>query len=200
MEWLPEPAAGSPVCLGFDGSDVSDWTALRAETRDGFQFTPRYGPDRRPTIWNPAEWGGQIPRDEVDAAVAEVFERFAVRRLYADPPRWETDVDRWALRHGDQHVIQWATYRTKQMHDALDRFVTDLNAGRIKHDGCPLTALCLSNARKVAKTSDRYILGKPSQPQKIDAAMATVLAHEAASDERASGWQDKTDRRMFVFR
>lgn len=190
QRWLPEPARGTSVCLGFDGSDVDDWTALRAETRDGFQFTPRYGPDLRPTIWNPAEWDGRVPREQVDVAVAEMFERFEVRRFYCDPPRWETDVDRWSLRHGEERVISWPTYRTKQMHEALDRFVTDLTAGRISHDGCPLTALNLGNARKVAKTSDRYVLGKPSQTQKIDAAMATVLAHEAAADERAAGWPD----------
>lgn len=190
MRWLPEPEPGTAICLGFDGSDVDDWTALRAETRDGFQFTPRYGPDKRPTIWNPAEWDGRVPRDQVDTAVAEVFERFEVDRFYADPPRWETDVDRWALQYGKRHVIEWATYHTKQMHEALERFMVDLSAGRITHDGCPLTALHLGNARKVAKAGDRYLLGKPSQPQKIDAAMATVLAHEAASDARAAGWAE----------
>lgn len=199
MDWLPEPAAGEAICLGFDGSDVDDWTALRAETRDGFQFTPRYGPDRRPTIWNPSEWNGRVPRAEVDVAVSEVFERFEVERFYADPPRWETDVDRWSLAHGEAHVIEWATYRTKQMHEALERFAVDLAAGRIRHDGCPLTALNLANARKIAKAGDRYILGKPSQSQKIDAAMASVLAHEAASDARAAGWADPVDTRMFAF-
>jgi len=38
------------------------------------------------------------------------------------------------------------------------------------------------------QATDRYILGKPSQHQKIDATMASVIAHEAASDARASGW------------
>jgi hypothetical protein len=51
--WLPNPPDGTEVCLGFDGSDVDDWTALRAETFEGFQFTPRFLGDR-PTIWNPA--------------------------------------------------------------------------------------------------------------------------------------------------
>jgi hypothetical protein len=190
--WLPEPAPGTAVCLGFDGSDVDDWTALRGETRDGLQFTPRYGPDRLPTIWNPAEHGGKVPRSQVEDAVAEVFGRFEVARLYCDPPRWETDVDRWALRHGEDRVIAWPTYRTKQMHEALERFAVDLAERRITHDGCPLTALHLSNARKVPKTSDRYILGKPSQTQKIDAAMASVLAHEAAADQRAAGWAAMT--------
>lgn len=200
MDWLPEPPPGSAVCLGFDGSDVDDWTALRAETLEGFQFTPRYGPDRLPTIWNPSEWGGKVPRDQVDVAVAEIHERFRVERGYYDPPRWETDVDRWSLRHGETRVIAWETYRTKQMHEALERFVVDLASGRIRQDGCPLTAINMRNARKVAKAADRYILAKPSQAQKIDIVMASVMAHEAAADARVAGWGNETDNRMFVFR
>lgn len=188
MDWLPEPPEGTKVCLGFDGSDVSDWTALSAETIDGFSFTPRYGPDRRPTIWNPSEWSDLVPRQQVDVAVREVFERFEVERMYADPPRWETDVERWALEHGETHVIAWPTYRTRQMHASLERFLTDLQASRIKQDGCPLTAQAMANARKVAKAGDSYILGKPSPNQKIDPVMSRVLAHEAASDARAAGW------------
>ena len=122
MLWLPEPPDGTSICTGFDGSDVDDWTALKAETREGFIFTPRYGPDKRPTIWNPAEWGGRVPRDQVDIAVKEIHRRFDVKRGYYDPPRWETDVDRWALELGEEVVLEWATYRTKQMHEALERF------------------------------------------------------------------------------
>lgn len=199
MLWLPEPPAGTSICLGFDGSDVDDWTALRAETRDGFMFTPRYGPEQRATIWNPAAFGGQIPRLEVHEAVAEVFERFDVRRMYCDPPRWESDVETWALRfnQGRDVVAEWPTYRTTQMHAALERFVTDLRAKRITHDGCPLTSAHIANARKVPK-GDRYILSKPNQAQKIDAAMANALAHEAASDERAAGWE-RTEYRAMSF-
>jgi len=54
-------------------------------------------------------------------------------------------------------------------------------------------------ARRIAKPGDRYILGKPSENQKIDLLMADVLAHEAAADERAAGWSQETDSRMFVF-
>ena len=54
QEWLPSPEPGALVCAGMDGSDSNDWTAIRAETIDGLQFTPRYGPDRRPMVWNPA--------------------------------------------------------------------------------------------------------------------------------------------------
>lgn len=198
MEWLPEPPPGTPICLGFDGSDVDDWTVIRAETRDGFAFTPRYGPDALPTIWRPTEWpDGRVPRSQVTVAVDELFARFEVARMYCDPPRWETDVDSWALDHGDL-VHPWETYRSTPMHGALERFYTDLTAGRIRHDGCPLTALAMANAKKQAKSSDRYLLMKPSQSQKIDPAMATVLAHEAAADARADGW-GTTDHRVFAF-
>ena len=60
--WLPDgawvgaagkdfPPRGAEIALGFDGSDSDDWTALRAEVVEtGLQFTPRYGPDSRPSI------------------------------------------------------------------------------------------------------------------------------------------------------
>ena len=206
MDWLPEPEAGTRIALGFDGSDVDDWTALRAETVDGFQFTPRYG-DGLPTIWKPSEWpNGRVPRDQVHAALQGIFDRFKVKRFYADPPRWETDVEAWALEFdalvGEDVVAAWPTYRPKPMHEALERFLADLQAGRIRHDGCPLTALAMANARKiVAKgAADRYILSKPSQSQKIDPTMASVLAHEAAADARAEGWSGTDDdNRVFAF-
>lgn len=172
------------ACLAFDGSSNDDWTAIRAETLDGWQFTPTYGPDNRPTIWNPLEWGGRIPRSEVHAAVAELFVTFDVPLMYCDPPLWSTEIETWAMAHGEKVVIEWATYRTAQMHAALDRFVTDLATGALTHDGCPITAQHVANARKVPKPGDRYLLAKPhgAYHQKIDAAMASVLAHEAARD------------------
>lgn len=200
MDWLPEPPPGTPICLGFDGSDVSDWTAISAETLDGFSFTPRFGPDRAPTIWDPAKHDGRIPRDQVDIAIREIHQRYEVERGYYDPPRWETDVDRWSIEHGEERVISWATYRGRQMHEALERFYSDLVNGRIKHDGCPLTALAMANAKKVAKSSDRYILTKPSQHQKIDPAMTRVLAHEAAADARTAGWGTAPDNKVVIFR
>lgn len=179
---------GTEVCLGFDGSDSDDWTAIRLETQDGFRFTPVYGPDRRPTIWNPAEWGGSIPRAEVSAAIDELCKRYRVKRAYCDPRDWQSEIGDWALRHGDQVFVEWQTYRIVQMHDALQRLVVDLGSGRTEHDGCPITEQHVANARKLARTGDRYLLGKPNQNQKIDAAMADVLCHEAAADAREAGW------------
>lgn len=183
-------ADGSQIALGFDGSLSGDWSALRAETRDGHRFTPTYGPDNRPTVWSPAEWGGSIPRGEVVAAVAEMFDRYRVSRMYVDPRHWETQADQWALEHGDKTVVQWPTNQIGRMYPAIDRYHVDLLEGATTHSACPLAKTAALNARRVAKPGDKYILGKPSEHQKIDVLMADILAHEAASDMRAEGWRD----------
>lgn len=176
------------IALGFDGSLNNDWTAIRAETIDGWQFTPRYGPDRRPTIWDPAQWSGEIPRGEVRAAVDEIFSTYDVERSYWDPEDWDTEIDNFALVYGEERVVVWRTNRITQMYEAIRRTETDLITGALTHDGCPITAVHVANARKVAKAGQKYVLGKPSEQQKIDAAMASVLAHEAAADARLAGW------------
>lgn len=187
----PHPVEdGAAVAMGFDGSRSGDWTALRVETKDGYRFTPTYGPDSRPTFWDPAEWGGRIPRGEVKAAVAEMFARYNVARFYVDPRHWETQADEWALDYGDDIVGVWHTNQITRMFDALTRFLEDTTEGLTTHDGDETAKQHALNARKVAKPGDKYILGKPSEHQKIDILMADILAHEAASDMRALGWAD----------
>jgi hypothetical protein len=193
--------AGTAVCLGFDGSESEDWTGIRAETIDGHRFTPTYGPDARPTVWNPAEWGGSIPRSEVHAAVDELMTRYRVARMYCDPKDWRSEIGDWALQYGADVVVEWATYRVVPMHAALERAVTDLATGRSTHDACKVTDTHVANARKLAKPGQRYILGKPAEHQKIDAAMADVLAHEAAADAREAGWTARSEsRKVVIFR
>lgn len=183
------------ICLGMDGSLNNDWTAIRAETVGGWQFTPTYGPDSRPTIWDPAQWGGNIPRDQVRVAVGEIFSTFKVERSYWDPEDWDTDIDDFALEFGETRVLKWRTNRITPMYEAIRRFETDLITGSMTHDGCEITKVHVANARKVAKPGQKYILGKPNEHQKIDAAMASILAHEAAADSRLDGWADRAKRR-----
>lgn len=195
--WMPEglwkaterptrkpPRPKTEVCGGFDGSESNDWTAIRLRTLDGFRFTPTYGPDKRPTAWNPDEWGGSIPRGEVNAAWDELAHRYKLIRVYCDPRDWQSEIGDWALQHGSDVFLEWATYRVTAMHDALERALTDLVGGRSKHDTCPFTEVHVGNAVKVARPGQRYILAKPSDHQKIDLAMADVLCHEAGEDAR----------------
>lgn len=181
------------IVLGFDGSDSDDWTALRAETMDGYQFTPLYGPDDAPTIWNPADTGGQVPRAEVRAAVSQVFRRYDVVRLYADPPYWDTEIDDWVDEFGEERVIRWHTRRIVQMHSACERLKTDVIKadGAFRHDGCEITQSHIENARAKARPMDRYVLRKASDTQKIDAAIPSILAHEALGDVIAAGLAER---------
>ena len=198
--WLPSPPDGARICAGMDGSINDDWTAIRAETIDGLQFTPRYGPDRRPMVWNPAEWGGEIPRTEVAAAVDELFSVFDLKLMYFDPYGWTTEIDEWQQTHGEDHAQAWPTNSISRMHPAIVRFEIDLAQKRITHDGCPLAETAFANARKKARPGQKYTLDKPTNHQKIDIVMSSILAHEAAADSRANGWGDETDSRVFVFR
>jgi hypothetical protein len=198
QEWLPNPPDGTSICLGFDGSENNDWTAIQAETFDGFSFSPRYGPDRRAAIWNPAEWNGQIPRPEVHAAVDELFSRYRVERFYCDPQDWFSEIGDWSLKYGDEHVFEWPTNRIKAMYAEIKRFEIDLSTRRITHDGCPIAAIHMANARKAAKPGQQYVLIKPADHQKIDAVMARILAHTAASDAREGGWDPTPKRRRVV--
>jgi phage terminase large subunit-like protein len=185
----PNVKPRTPIVLGFDGSDVDDWTAFRAETLDGFQFTPTYGPNRLPTIWNPADFGGQVPRLDVSAALDELVRRYDVKLIYADPPYWDSEVDEWAAKYGDRIVIRWYTRRVVQMHTAAERLKTDISKAdtRFTHDGCPITSGHIRNARAAARPQGRYVLAKSAADQKIDAAVTSILAHEAASDAIAAG-------------
>lgn len=186
------------MCGGFDGASVSDCTVIKLETSDGLLFTPRYGPDRRPTIWNPAEWGGKTPRSEVDAAWAEINDTYSLERVYCDPWHFTSEIGVWARLYGEGKFIEWHTNRDRVMHEALELLVTDLATRTVRHDGCPITTQHVANARKLARPGSRYVLGKPSPMQKIDAGMGSVLAHKAAVDARADGWTDeKPDTRVF---
>jgi hypothetical protein len=180
---------GARVVLGFDGSDVDDWTGIRAETLDGYQFTPVYGPDRRPCIWDPAEWEGQVPRLEVDAAVDELMRRYEVVRMYCDPPYWTSEVAAWQARHGEKRVTEWHTQRTAQMHAACEQLLTDVTKAKTEfwHDGCETTSIHVRNARKAARPANRYVLRKATHQQKIDLCVVSILAHEAATDAIAAG-------------
>lgn len=205
--WLENPPDGIEVCGGFDGSENDDWTAIKLETVAGLIFTPRYGPDRRPTIWNPKEWGGQIPRDEVHVAWQEIARRYRIVRAYCDPGfrdeiSWASEIEAWDQEYGPKVFIPWVmsgNSRVTAVHQSLRRFEADLDKGLIKHDGCPITTTHMGNARRIAKTNERYALGKPGQDQKIDAGVTSVLCHEAACDARAAGWGSEEPSYAYVF-
>lgn len=183
------------VCLGFDGSENDDFTGIRLETLDQHQFTPRYGDANRPTLWDPRDWGGRIPRAEVMAAVSELASEFEIVRAYCDPMFWETEIDTWGSLYGEKRFFKWPTNAIKAMHASLERFRTDVTnvESPFTHDGDEQVEVHIRNAIIRARNVDpmtgtrQYIIGKPSEHQKIDYAMSSVLAHEAVMDAIVAG-------------
>lgn len=191
---------GTAIVMALDGSDTDDWTVIRAETADGYQFTPTYGPDGTSTIWNPAEHGGQVPRLEVATAVDWLMDYFSVVRFYFDPPDWKTEGDGWAAKYGEKRVIRWETYRTVQMHSAAERLLTDVGKADsgFHHDDCPVTSVHVGNARKSPRPSSRYVLKKASPNQKIDSCVTSIICREAAGDVTAAKLWPKPRRKLVV--
>lgn len=199
--WLPPPPDGTAVCGGFDGSESDDWTAIKLETREGYIFTPRYGPNHEPTIWKPKDWDGKIPRGQIHAAWSEIVVTYDLLRVYCDPgfhdeTSYETEIEEWATEwpgvDDKPRFVIFPTTSATRMYPAIRRFESDLKW--ITHDGCPITEAHMRNARKiVARTGRTYTLGKPAHHQKIDTAVTSVICHEAAADQRAEGWITEPD-------
>ncbi|WP_282203882.1 terminase [Kitasatospora fiedleri] len=202
-------AAGDLVTLGFDGSIRDDATALVAcRVWDGHLQT--LGVWEKPE--GPEGEGWQVPREEVDAAVASAFERYEVCGFYCDPPHWQDYVDRWTADFGtDLRVravqarpLEWWTNRPTAMEAALQRFheaVDDKGlsyAAALNTDdtestdgfrlGATLTRHVL-NARRRPMGRNHLGIGKEhaKSPKKIDAAMSAVLAYECRADAVALG-------------
>lgn len=74
------------------------------------------------------------------------------------------------------------------MQGATERFRTDLVAGRVAHSGDETLTRHVLNAQ-VREARGGYWLTKsrPGSPDKIDAAVAAVLAYEARADAISAG-------------
>lgn len=183
----PIPPTGTLIALGFDGSYSQDATCLVACTADGFSW-PLGWWERDPS----ADKGWRIPRLEVQAAVEQAFERYQVGLMFADPWKWQTEIQSWADRWGDDRVIEFDTSQTKRHALALDRWRTAIAEGTHTHSGDPrlrahVVAAHLEKARTNQTEDGRtlYRLVKGDDGRRIDGAVADVLALEAAATMEA---------------
>jgi hypothetical protein len=190
----PAPDIGAHIGLGFDGSITRDCTALVGCTVDGILFEIKVW--KRPMVNGKPDKNWRVPRDDVRAEVAKAFHRYRVGRMFGDPPRWETELDDWAdayrLDHGPaeeaERVLLFDTFQHAKFARAVDRFMSNLTEGDLRHcDHDDLTAHVLAAVRKQVRTTadeddgrSLFVFVKPDDGRHIDAAVAAVLAHEAA--------------------
>lgn len=187
------PPKGDMIAIGFDGSRYHDATAIVAtHILSGYQWLA--GLWERPHGVD--NW--EVPADEVEAVIDDLFARFDVWRMYCDPPYWESYVASWAGKWGDKRVLEWWTNRTKPMAYAIKSFDNAIQAGDLSHDGSPGLARHIGNAvRRVLTLRDdtgaqlwTIYKERPDSPHKIDAAMAAVLSWECRNDAIAAGVGD----------
>lgn len=178
----------SKVTIGFDGSKFHDTTAcVVTDLLTGHQQLLGF--------WDPADHDGEIPDAEVEDAVLDAFRKWKVMRLYADPPYWETAVDRWAGRYGTKKVQKWWTNRPRPMAFALKAYLHAMKSRELSHDGDPRMAEHIGNAwrHELTLKDDQgqplWVVRKERQdsPKKIDAVIAGCLSWEARRDCIAAG-------------
>lgn len=180
------------VTAGFDGSKFHDSTGLiGTHIEQGYQWVA--GAWERPANTREDDW--EIDESDVEEKVVELFDTWRVWRLYGDPPYWEEAMDRWVGKWGARRVVKWWTNRNRQMAFALKAYREAQMDGTLHHDGNPIFARHIANARKAETTVKddegrfMWVIRKegPKSPLKIDLAMAGCLSWEARGDAIASG-------------
>lgn len=190
---------GDKIALGFDGSKKRDATALIADRlSDRRKFCIRIW--ERPPAAGP-DW--HIPTVEVDQVLRDTFGAYDVTLLFADPYRWQDYLDAWEAAFPDR-IVEFPTNVEQRFDRAIERFTTAFAAGEITHDGDPVftrhvkNAVLVKGSRKKPRPGEDELLAthymkmaKRGDGLWIDAAVATVLAHEAGSHAIEQGL-DKT--------
>src|SRR5690606_34571785 len=138
--------------------------------------------------------------------ITDLFDRYEVWRMYADPPYWQSWVSAWQGRYGEDRVIEWWTNRRRPMAYALESFASAIAEGSLSHDGNKDLERHLGNARRndqpctdaEGRPQLRIRKERTESPHKIDAAMAAVLSWEARKDAIAAGAISKQSAGLFV--
>jgi phage terminase large subunit-like protein len=187
------PPDGADVVLGFDGSDRRDATALAGCTPDGYVF--RVASWERDT--NDPDW--TVPRIEADAAVTAAMARWHVLEFDCDPPGWQAEIEAWE-REWPGIVVRFDTGVPARMGPACDRFYSAVVAGELTHDGDPILARHVANCRTRETRYGRLVTkASKDSPDKIDLAVAAVVAYSASRAERAPVFRSNYETQGLTF-
>jgi hypothetical protein len=187
--------AGAYVALGFDGSISDDCTALIGATVvDGVPHTFEIDIWQRPADLSrrhthAAAQLWRVPRADVRDAVFAAFDRYNVGLMLCDPAKWQTEIELWAEKFGEERVVFFDTNQPTRMWRACDRFSTALTEGAYTHDGSSvLAAQVLAMHKRKVRVRDeeddgrtKYVFVKGPNRDKIDAGIGAVLALEAVA-------------------
>ena len=193
---------GELITVGFDGSEgrsrgKADATALiGCRVSDGLLF--ELGVWEQPD--GPAGEDWTPPVADIEAAVADTFKRFDVVGFYADPAaKWSGRIDVWEGRYSSKlrvrgsvanHPMYWwmSGRRGAAVADAINRLFEAIVDKRVRHLGeRKLTNHVLNARRRHGPQGVQIHKEHPDSLNKIDAAVAAVLAFQARQDALSKG-------------
>jgi hypothetical protein len=191
----------SLVVVGVDGARFRDSLAIiGTDVRRGHQW-PLAIIERPPDA--PDDYEHDF--EAADRAMLDVFASHDVWRVYCDPQFIEGLVERWQGRWGDKVVVEWFTYRKRPMCFALQAYRAAMTAGDLSNDGDPTMAGHIANAtRRMTNVVDdegrpMWVIEKPEESRKIDAAMAGCLSWECRGDAIAANAQPPPKHKSYAF-
>jgi hypothetical protein len=208
---------GDLVTLGLDGSVTDDATCISAcRVSDG--HVELLGCWERPPGLAGEDW--MVPREEVDACVAEAMRRFDVCGFFADPPHWTDYLAEWTNQYGEnmkvkasaKYPLHWWTNRPTQMVEALATFREAVWEKRLSFTPAEdrtgrAAELATTLKRHIGNTRERpsragLQIGKEHKgsDKKIDGAMSTVLAWTARTAAIAAGVKPEPPKQLYVAR
>lgn len=161
---------GARIVAGFDGSVSGDATALVGlEIETGTIFVVAvWEPD-----FNDPEW--TVERENVNAAVHQMFADYDVAMLWCDPSFYQSDVEDWAKTYrGKVQSIPPTGTRMAPMAQEFLKLIVDNELG---HDGNPALMRHWSNA--VSTDNGSFRKEKKNSPRKVDLLASSILASGA---------------------
>lgn len=202
---VKDVAKTDEITLGFDGSrkrsrGVADATALiGCRVSDGYLFEIKVW--EQPDGPSGDDW--EVPTADVDYEVRKAFETYKVVGMFADPAKWESYIAQWESDFGKKlkvksslnHPIEWwmTGNRSYLVVRALEQFHGAVLDRELIHDGSrALTRHILNARRRVGRSGMSIAKEHPDSRNKIDAAVAAVLAYQARLQALSKGEATKS--------
>lgn len=202
---VKEVSKNDEITLGFDGSrkrsrGIADATALvGCRVSDGYLFEIKVW--EQPDGPSGDDW--EVPTADVDFEVRKAFESYKVVGMFADPARWESYIAQWESDFGKKlkvksslnHPIEWwmSGSRSYLVVRALEQFHSAVIDRELSHAGDrALTRHILNARRRVGRSGMSIAKEHPDSRNKIDAAVAAVLAYQARLQALSKGEATKS--------
>jgi hypothetical protein len=197
----PPVLDGAAIVLGFDGSDTDDWTAIRPRPS-----TATSSP--RPTATTSCRRSGIRPSTRTRCPASRSPRR---SRSFSSGSRWSGCTR--TRRTGRPRSTPGSPGVRREGRAALGDLPAHADARRVpaaahrrREGGLTVHARrqpddvhARQERPQAGRPNKRYVLGKPSQTQKIDAAVTSILCHEAAGDVTAKElWPKPAKKRRVV--